>query len=496
MLRNAMIGALSRTERFVPVFWLVTAASVPLSVRVFLPAIGTEVIFPAEPMLALIAVRNILWGLASFGAIGALRATMHTLMGKFALAWFALHVISACFSSDPLASWKAALVQAIYLTALAPATVHGMSALRDAWHARRRAHDAAFLLVVAIALTGASITGLDRMDMNFAAYPFYMDHTLYAAVLCFVLFRALGLLEEALRERPLGMRSVALIATLLALLAALVLSYSRAAWVGAALALTVHGAARLGAVRTAILGVLIALVTWVHHAGTSPGAFMQDQRDYASQDAGMGPMRTLLSISNTESDSNNKDRFIRWKAAWRMFKDDPLTGIGAGTWQARYLHYLDSADARMVLGPAPATLVADEPAMRMGHLLHLRDHAGRARSNPGSAHSEYLLALSELGFGGLLWWAAIIIAVASRMVAFLRARGRGAYPAEAWACGLAMIAYLVHATFNNFLDDCKAAALFWPCLALLFAPRAQVIESASSSTRLPLGASSLEDDPL
>ena len=486
MLRDGQNEVLNRTVRLVPALWLITAASIPLSIRVFLPAIGTEVIFPAEPLLALLALHTSLMRIASTRIIGALRDAMNPLVGKFALAWITLHVISACFSSDPWASWKAALVQAVYIIALVPITLHGTAALCQVWHARRNAHDAAFLLVAAIALIGASITGLDRMDMNFVSYPFYMDHTLYAAVLCFVLFRILGLCEDALQERPLGMRFFALTTTLFALLAALVLSYSRAAWLGAAIALMLHGAARLGPLRSTLVAAAIALFAWFHLAGSNPGGYPTAPRDYASQDPGMGPLRTLLSITNMRSDSNNKDRLIRWKAAWRMFKDDPLTGIGAGTWQARYLQYLDSADARSVLGPVTPPLVNNEPALRVGELFHFRDHAGRATSNTGSAHSEYLLALSELGIGGLLWWCAAAVAVANRMFAMLRTKVHRAHSTVAWACALSMIAYMVHGAFNNFLDDCKAAALFWPCLTLLLASRNHAVSSASSRTRLPL----------
>lgn len=450
--------------------WLLTFASVPLSVRLLMPALGTEVIFPAEPLLGCLAALNIATLLRDSGPRGSLRLLMRSHIGMIGLSWLALHAISAAFSSAPVVSWKSTFVQSIYVMALLPTKRAGIEELRRAWHRRRQVHDLAFLLVIAFALTWASVHGLDRMSMNFSAYPFYMDHTLYAAVICFLIFRFLGISGEALHGRNHDMRFLSLIVLTSALGVALVLSYSRAAWLGAATSLALMTSVRVGLKRSALSLVCLAILVWLLLALTPMNTYLAPWRAYASQDPGMGPLRTLLSVVNTRTDTNNRDRIIRWKASWSMFKERPLTGIGTGTWSRHYLNHLSADEAKQVHGPIPIKDHEIVPALRVGNHLHMRDHAGRAASNPGSAHSEYLLALSELGIGGIAWWLVVLWLVAHRTVLLLRLRAVQKTGAHTWAIGLALVAFLVHGAFNNFLDDCKASVLFWPSLALLLAP--------------------------
>jgi len=461
---------MERLEHWGSLLWLLTLVSVPLSVRVLLPSLGTEVIFPAEPLLGCMAALNVAILLRDSGPRESLRLLTRSHIGMIGLSWLALHAISAAFSSAPVVSLKSTFVQTVYVTALLPATRSGIEELRLAWHGRRQVHDLAFLLVIAFALTWASIHGLDRMSMNFSAYPFYMDHTLYAAVICFLLFRFLGLSGEALRERNRDMRFFSLIVLTSAIGVALVLSYSRAAWLGAATSLALMAFVRVGLKRSALSLVCLAILVWLLLALTPMSTSLAPWQSYASQDHGMGPLRTLLSVVNTRTDTNNRDRIIRWKASWSMFKEQPLTGIGTGTWSRQYLNHMTTDEAEQVHGPIPIAHHDIVPSLQVGNHLHLRDHAGRAASNPGSAHSEYLLALSELGIGGIAWWLVVLWLVARRTVILLRVRAAQKTSSHTWAIGLALVAFLVHGAFNNFLDDCKASVLFWPSLALLLAP--------------------------
>ncbi|MBL0045859.1 MAG: hypothetical protein IPP33_16120 [Flavobacteriales bacterium] len=85
----------------------------------------------------------------------------------------------------------------------------------------------------------------------------------------------------------------------------------------------------------------------------------------------------------------------------------------------------------------------------------------------GTAHSEYLLALSETGILGGLFFL-LIIALAMR--AALGSMDTAATNKARWtliACCLAVLAYGVHGFFNNYLEDCKVAFPFWSCLALI-----------------------------
>lgn len=451
------------------ILWLVVAASVPLSVRVYMPAIGTEVIFPAEPLLGVIAVSAVIRWLRLPAPVEMLRTAMRSTVVRLATAWIALHVFAALFSTDPLASWKVVTVQTVYILALLPFPATGAAgAYVNRWDERRSWHDAALLVIMVPVLTVSAIHGLDRMAVNFAPFPFYKDHTLYAAVLCFVLFRTLGKVDNVWRARSWDGRGIALLLLLAGLVAALTLSFGRAAWIGAFIALLLYAAFRPpwrhALVLTAVL-ISTAVVTMVGPRAARSGA-------PASHTHGAGPLMALRSITNTATDPNNTDRMLRWRVSWRMFVTAPFTGLGPGTWQDRMEGFLSPAERGSMKG---ALVVHDEgtrPAFALGGAIWLRDHAGRAAASIGSAHSEYLLALSETGIAGGLWWAVALVLTLLRTGHELIMARRDPSRTAAWACGLALCAYFTQAFFNNFLDDCKAALLFWPCLAVLFNHRA------------------------
>ncbi len=444
--------------------WLVTAVSVPLSVRLFLPSIGTEIIFPAEPLLGLLSLFVVIKWLRSPAPWDELRSTFRTTVARLASAWVLIHIYSAIFSTDPMASWKAVVVQSVYVIALLAIPISGSGGHATVWNVRWNWHDAAFLLVVTSTLTASAIHGLDRMAVNFAPFPFYKDHTLYAAVLSFVLFHVLAKVDDALNERSIRIRTTTLILLLVGLSGALVLSYGRGAWMGTFLALLLYGVLGLPRrwsillVSTSVVLVLLALF----------GAPLAGRpQSHASQLHGTGPLRTLRSFTNTTGDSNNIDRLIRWKASIRMFRHAPLTGLGAGTWQDRFEHYITPEERGRISGDFVLDDTKWAPAFGVGSAIRLRDHAGNIPGNFGSAHSEYLLALSETGLFGGLWWLVVVLLVVHHTCrALLRGRQDLRYTLI-WCSGLALCAYLTHAFFNNFLDDCKAAFLFWPSLAIL-----------------------------
>lgn len=446
------------------VLWLVTAASVPLSVRLFFPLLGTEVLFPAEPLLGLISIRVVVNWLRGTDPLSSLRSALHSTVARLAVAWIGMHIFSSFFSTDPLASWKATFVQMVHVLAFLSIPLVRSGNYTAHWQQRWNWHDAAFLLVIISTLTASAVEGLDRMAVNFAPFPFYKDHTLYAAVLSFVLFHLLAKVDEALVLGRRPVRTASLMVLLIGVAAALVLSYGRGAWLGTFLALFIYGLLRPPR-RWAVLfvstsAVVLLLVVKVLFFG---GPW----KVHASQSHGTDPVRALRSMTNTTDDTNNIDRLIRWKVSLRMFMHAPLTGIGPGTWQARFEDFITPEERRMFTGDFVLNDAEWDPAVSIGSGIRMRDHGGNVPGNFGSAHSEHLLSLSETGIAGGLWWAIVTVLVLYHTCKTLVIGRQDHRYTVVWCSGLALFTYLVHGVFNNFLEESKAALLFWPSLAIL-----------------------------
>jgi hypothetical protein len=86
--------------------------------------------------------------------------------------------------------------------------------------------------------------------------------------------------------------------------------------------------------------------------------------------------------------------------------------------------------------------------------------------DPGTAHSEYLLALSERGVPALAVFLSLMLLVLIRTVQMCRTFDRMAPKVEVLLISLPILAFGVHAIFNNFLDDCKIAFPFYAFVAL------------------------------
>ena len=121
-----------------------------------------------------------------------------------------------------------------------------------------------------------------------------------------------------------------------------------------------------------------------------------------------------------------------------MFQARPLVGWGPGTYQFVYAPF-QSVEQKTVI------------STNVG--------------NRGTAHSEYLLALSEQGVIGLLSFVVMLIFVIKTAVKnfYLLADKRIRLLSTLLFLGLST--YMAHALFNNFLDTDKMAVPFFGLIA-------------------------------
>ncbi|MFJ9812063.1 O-antigen ligase family protein [Streptomyces sp. NPDC101158] len=226
--------------------------------------------------------------------------------------------------------------------------------------------------------TGASYQGEDvRAVGTFGA----TDVMGMATVVAYGLVIATGLALGGTAGRT---RTVAL-ACAGALFVPLVLSFSRGAWIATILTcvlqLLLSGLRRAGRVALVAAALGVVLV-----GGLGIGSDMVKERV------------TSITQVTAAPDQSVTDRYTLWAAAGRMWRGEPLTGVGLKGFPA----YRDS-NASLALSSGSDTAGAG---------------ASFARQPLLSPHNMYLLVLSEQGLVGLLalagGWAALLVAAVRR----------------------------------------------------------------------------------
>ncbi|MEO8066730.1 MAG: O-antigen ligase family protein [Flavobacteriales bacterium] len=442
----------------------VTAFSIPLSVKLYFPGSGLELIFPAEPLIAIV----LLIGIGSLFSTSARlswdrRFMLHPLSISVAV-YLGVSAIAAAFSTMPMVSAKALMVRTAYIMVFYFAIgslpfKHGGGAT-----ALLRNYALAFLPVVIYSFANQVEGGLDRASAGFVSYPFFIDHTIYAAALVFVLFLTAAAALRALYPPKDVSKACALGCIAIVLLAVLYLSFCRAAWVSALFASLLLAAAvlwRYDRWVAVVGGMLVVLVAFGLHSRL-PGAGATDSNAYRS-----GARASILSLTNVTTDPSNLERLNRWSCARRMFLDRPWTGFGPGTYQFNYVGYQLPEEISSLSVTDTAAVNAVVNSMVGNKKMLLRFSPLAIQSSGGTAHSEYLLTLSESGaFVFVAFLAIVLFAFRTGMHTTSRSVTRAERIVPAAIAG-ALVAYFVHAGFNNFLDDCKIAFPFWASLALL-----------------------------
>ena len=277
--------------------------------------------------------------------------------------------------------------------------------------------------------------GFDEEAGHWVMEPFYNDHTAYGAVLTLFIPLFASFTFSRLYSRTL--RFFALLVLLL-LVMALVLSFSRAAWISLAFAAMVY---LIILFRIKFKWIVIFLAFFV-------GIFflfqdqIWDRLEKNKQGSSANFVEHVQSISNISTDDSNLERINRWQSAIRMFGEHPVFGFGPGTYQFLYAPYQRSSEKTLI-----STNAGDK----------------------GNAHSEYIGPLAESGLPGMLIMIALVVyAILTGLRVYRRAENREV-KVLSLSVVLALITYFFHGTMNNFLDTDKASVPVWGFIAILVA---------------------------
>jgi len=290
------------------------------------------------------------------------------------------------------------------------------------------------LVVIVYTISIHSTYGFDEETGHWVMSPFYNDHTAYGSALAMFIPISIGFIFFP--EQKKWLKSAAVIALTL-LVAAIILSYSRAAWLSL---LAAAGVFLLVIFRIRLYWVIITLIVVFGLFFTFQNQII-DSLEKNKQDSSANFAEHIKSMTNISSDASNLERINRWQAAVRLYNDRPIFGWGPGTYQFVYAPFQRSKEKTII-----STNLGDK----------------------GNAHSEYLGAMSEQGFMGLIL---ILLLFASGVYYGLMVYKKGNLKVKflSMMVTMGLITYMAHAILNNFLDSDKLSVPFWGFFAVIVA---------------------------
>ena len=391
-----------------------------------------NLLLPTEPLLAGILVVFII-RLAFDGGYDR-RVLNHpiTQVILFQMAWM---LVTTFTSSMPLISVKFFISRLWYLVAFYFVAIQFFQNSRNIRRFIWVYMIPLSLIVVVISFRHVSLGLFDQKASNAAVDPFFNDHTLYGAIMALFIPVAAGYLIRS----PLRLwGKIGSFAVLIILLAGLLFSYSRAAWISLVVAILVFITVILKIrARIIFLGLGI-LVIALMMAGKN--ILMKMEKN--NQDSSNNLAEHVQSISNISTDASNLERLNRWSCALRMWAKKPLFGWGPGTYMFQYAPFQKESQKTII-----STNYGDA----------------------GNAHSEYLGPLSEMGLpGGLAMLALVVVSVITAMKVYKK-ETLPEMKMLSLVLLLGLVTYFLHGVMNDFLDTDKASAGVWGFMAILVA---------------------------
>ena len=292
----------------------------------------------------------------------------------------------------------------------------------------------ALLVVIIYTLVVHSQYGFNEEAGHWVMSPFYNDHTAYGAALAMFVPVVIGFVFYPGKSKMSRMFAVL---ALFIIVAGLVFSYGRAAWLSVAVA---FGVFTLVMLRIKFYWFAIATTVVI-------GSFVLfqqqifDKLEKNKQDSSGNFVEHVRSMSNISSDASNLERINRWQAAIRLFDERPVFGWGPGTYQFVYAPFQRSKEKTII-------------STNLGDM--------------GNAHSEYLGPLAEMGLPGMLFVILLMIFV---IYTGLRVYHRGNREVKflSLMATLGLVTYYTHGLLNNFLDSDKLSVPFWGFIAVIVA---------------------------
>jgi putative inorganic carbon (HCO3(-)) transporter len=413
----------------------------PFSISLRLDQINLNIGFPSEPLIGLLAIIAVVFIFLQDKKSGILT---HPLSKLLFFYWAAL-ALSTVFSSIPMVSFKTFVVVTAYL--LVFYYLLSWYLINNQFNIKRVffLYMISLLGIVLYATWYHADYAFNKIFSPKVVEPFFSDHTIYGACLSFMV-PVCGIFY--FRANQLGLNSFQKIMagiSLIAFLIGIYLSHSRATWMSLLVIPAVLLILRFRISFAYLVSFFfILLVIASFNMEMLMPLLIKNKNDSKGKRADLEEQ--IRSVTNIKNDVSNAERINRWQCAVRMFKEKPFTGYGAGTYQFKYIPFQKGSEMTKI----SVTSAKNNYSQGMG----------------GTAHSEYLLALSESGlFSGVALLGLVFYSLYLGMKLYYEGKEEVKY--YALMILLSLLTYFLHGIFNNFLTTDKAAFLVWGGLACL-----------------------------
>lgn len=396
---------------------LLTIISISLSVEVAI--IGdTKMQLPLEPLIGISALLTFVLFIKD----------IKTFRAKFTdvavLVFFAGAILSSIFAKMPVIADKATAALIAY-----GVTLYGgfrvLRLRRLQWDLVWKAHIAAFTVLSVYTIFNYFNLGVDRQESYKMGLPFIPGHTLLMAI-GFPAF--LYALNQSFRKIGLKYN----IPFILLFIFLTVISFSRIYWVIVLTFLFIHFFYYFKQLRISLfVGAVLFFII-----GGSVYHYIDKKRDrehaWDDPEDHNSVFVQIQSIFVWYKNESNIERGNRWKVAWHIFKDFPLTGTGLNTYPEVYVYYMDKVDIQET----------------------------NLSCNKMNAHQLYSGWLSDMGLIGFIGGLLVL-------VAFLKAALNRVKTKYFMLCLLLVVNFLLLGIIEDFTTLEKIMSVFWLSLAFV-----------------------------
>jgi len=301
--------------------------------------------------------------------------------------------------------------------------------------------------VVIVTLLRHQVDMFSFESINRHLFPFFRNHVNYASMLVCLL--AVLFCAYQLTPKQTAQRKWLLIALFIGF-AALILAYSRGAWLalitGGVSVFIIRKKQMRSLIVLAVAAVLVSTIWLVTDKRYFRFAPDHDKTIFHTN------FSQHLSATVELKDVSNAERFYRWVAGARMLADKPLTGFGPSSF---YLHYRPYAVQRF------ETWVSNNP-----------EHS--------TVHNYFLLTALEQGVIGLIIFCTLYFFMLMRLQKIYHRLHSYFYRAVTITVAVVLVMIGTINFISDMIETDKIGSLFWLCVGMVFVLEGKLREEKES----------------
>jgi O-antigen ligase len=416
-------------------FWLLLIL-IPLSTELSIsPSIGID--FPIEIVLLVITAISILLIAFQPGIFSNSLRSPLLLLIILHISWV---LLTAFFSSTPILSFKYLLAKCWYIIPFVMVTPIVLNHFID-WKKLALCLCIPMIILVVQVLFRFGFYGFEFAMIKKTMFPFFRNHVNYSSLL--VCLIPIGWVIWFYTPKRTFHKNLAFCLLLIAL-AALVLSYSRGAWLALIIGLfSIILFKKKWMLQTMVSAIMVFVLLIT---------FLSYQKNYLSfapnhdQTIFHENFAEHLSATINRKDISNAERFHRWVAGIRMIVEKPIIGFGPNSFYSQYKPYTVSSFK---------TWVSNNP-----------EHS--------TVHNYFLLIAIEQGLIGLVFFLALFIYMLLEAQFLYHQFQTELYRSISMLVGIILVMIGVINMGSDMIETDKIGSIFWLCGGVLIALKKQL----------------------